>query len=185
MLSARIWKLSLWERTDAGVRRRVWTDVMRTETEDNRRLGKNCSQGLCPALGLKFNLNFFSLIKLSRGREEGEGDTEREYYAPTVYGTLIWMWPSFNVVYWYRFLEISNWLFICIYYNAWKSAPHECKNKFKKLQYFQQLSKTVRHLLVCKGFLYISNWLHKIWNNGVLYKSEVLWKNFINFLSSN
>jgi len=87
-------------------------DVMRLETEDNRELGKNCGQSLSQALGLKFNLNFVSLAELGREREEGEGETGRENTILRCLLNFLFecfkMLSSFNVVSWYRFLQISN-----------------------------------------------------------------------------
>lgn len=46
MLAAGTGKFSPGERTDAHVGRKVWTDVIVMRIQYNRRLEKNCSQGL-------------------------------------------------------------------------------------------------------------------------------------------
>lgn len=59
---------------------------MRTEKEDSKRAGEELlPESLSQALGLKFNLNFVSLAKLGREREEGEGQTGRENLCSDVY----------------------------------------------------------------------------------------------------
>lgn len=85
MLSAGFANSPWGEGTDA-LSEESLDDVMRTETEDNRELGKNCCQSLSQAPGLKFNLNFVSLAVLGREREEGDGETGRErILCPDVY----------------------------------------------------------------------------------------------------
>lgn len=99
--------------------------------------GENCGQvPLSDSKDLNstwtFFFFFFLLNQLGKGKEEGEErEGKRIRSLNCLLNFSIWMFkmlPSFNCCLLVESFRDVNWLFICIYFSAWKSAPYGCTN---------------------------------------------------------